>query len=100
MLLLNPFREFVYWYLNSIFPDAKNDFIGKKRELEEIKIDIKAFEFLKKKATYYAEKGDFTGRLACKYHNTMAFIRNLYDLEIDEFVQNCSERISVAEDAE
>lgn len=71
VLLLMPLLKLRIWYGDEIdqpyldwdAPDFPND--------------LRAFHFLRSKTREFCDDGDFSGRVAVKYHSTMAFLREI-----------------------
>ena len=48
--------------------------------------EIRALQFLSQKAGNFARRGDFSGKIAVKYHATIAFLKDVLGEEVYEWV--------------
>lgn len=80
VLLLNPFLKLRGWYIDDQVEKIPVPYL--KWDAPEFPNEIRAFHFLKETSESFAEKGDFTGKVASKYHNTMTFLRHVFGEEL------------------
>lgn len=84
VLLLNPFLRLRGWCLH--------DRSSLELDLPNFYDEILAFKFLHETANAFAEAGDFTGRVASKYHATIRFLRHVFGEDFYSWVCEISER--------
>jgi len=83
ILLLNPFIKIKNWYVYDLIGEIDVPYCEWDRP--DFPNEILAFKFLHDKGNLYAEKGDFTGRVAGKYHATNGFLKKMFGSEIYEW---------------
>jgi len=89
VLLLNPFVKMRGWHMYDLIGEINVPYLEWDRP--EFPNEIRAFAFLKAMAEQYSKSGDFTGRVASKYHATSAFIEQLFGPELYEWACKISE---------
>lgn len=80
VLLLNPFLKMRGWHLHDLIGEI--DCPYEEWDAPDFPNEIAAFRFLIEKADGYARQGDFTGKVASKYHVTQAFIAEIFGSEL------------------
>jgi hypothetical protein len=80
VLLLNPFIKMRGWHIQDLMGEIDVPYM--EWDQPEFPNEIRAFRFLKSQSEIYSEKGDFTGRIAGKYHATNAFLKQLFGPEL------------------
>jgi hypothetical protein len=80
VLLLNPFIKMRGWYPNDIIGEVDAPYM--EWDMPDFPNEILAFKFLREQADGFIERGDFTGRVAAKYHLTSTFLKNIFGDEL------------------
>lgn len=80
VLLLNPFIKLRSWHHYIAFDEVKKPY--SLWDAPEFPNDIRGFKFLRETAKAYAEKNDFTGHVAIKYHTTICFLEAILGREL------------------
>ena len=83
VLLLNPFMMLRGCYDDDHMGEIKMPYL--EWNAPEFKNDILGFKFLRDQATAYASAGDFSGKVAVKYHTTIAFLKQVLGAELYEW---------------
>ena len=91
VLLLNPFIKLHGWYESDIKGEVSKPYLN--WDAPEFPNDIVGFKYLRDMAAGYANKGDFSGKVATKYHCTIAFLRDILGPEIFEWGIKISEEV-------
>ncbi len=94
VLLLNPFIKLRGWYLDDLIGEI--DCPYEEWDRPDFPNEILAFRFLSDEAKKFAEAGDFTGKVASKYHVTQAFLSQVFGPELFAWANkistnNCAE---------
>ena len=92
VLLLNPFIKITGWHIHDLIGDLDVPYL--EWDQPEFPNEIKAFAFLRDMAEQHSKIGDFTGRVASKYHATDAFLKQVFGPELYDWA--C--KISKADD--
>lgn len=80
VLLLNPFIKMRGWHLHDLIGEI--DCPYEEWDAPDFPNEIAAFRFLKNEADAFSRRGDFTGKVASKYHATQAFIAQVFGTEL------------------
>lgn len=80
VLLLNPFIKLAGWYPYDLIGEI--DCPYEDWDPPDFPSEILAFRFLRDTAKAFAEAGDFTGKVASKYHVTQAFLSQVFGPEL------------------
>ena len=80
VLLLNPFIKIRGWHLHDLIGEI--DCPYEEWDAPDFPNEIAAFRFLREKAGDFARQGDFTGKVASKYHATQAFIAEVFGSDL------------------
>jgi hypothetical protein len=83
VLLLNPFIKLCGWHSHDLIGEIDRPYL--EWDAPEFPKDILAFKFLREQAAAYARVGDFSGKVAIKYHTTIAFLKEVLGDEIYEW---------------
>lgn len=83
VLLLNPFIKMKGWYLDDLIGEINVPYYEWDRP--DFLNELLAFKFLRKKGDAYAKAGDFTGKVAGKYHATNGFLKQVFGPELYEW---------------
>ena len=89
VLLLNPFRTLCEWHIDDLLGEIDAPYMD--WNAPEFPNDILGFKFLRDKAAAYAADGDFSGKVAIKYHSTIAFLKKVLGEELYEWGTRISE---------
>lgn len=90
IILLNPFIKLSSSYISDLLGEIDTPYL--EWNAPEFPNDILGFKFIHDKAMGYAEKGDFTSRVAGKYFSTIAFLKDVLGTEQYEWavkICNC-----------
>lgn len=74
-LMLNPLVKLRGWYESDLIGEIDKPYL--QWNAPEFPNDILAFKFLRDQASIYANRGDFSGKEAIKYHATIAFLKQV-----------------------
>ena len=91
VLLLNPFIKLHGWYEYDMIGEVSKPYLN--WDAPEFPNDILGFKYLRDMAAGYANNGDFSGKVATKYHCTIAFLRDILGYEIFEWGIKISEEV-------
>lgn len=80
VLFLNPLIKLRSWYLSSLVGEVEKPY--REWDAPEFPNDILAFRFLRNQAKAFSDKGDFTSKVAMKYHSTIEFLHKVLGPEI------------------
>ncbi|MGB2880792.1 hypothetical protein [Candidatus Aalborgicola defluviihabitans] len=80
VLLLNPFIKMRGWHMDDLIGEINAPYL--EWDAPEFPNEIKAFKFIKDQCETYAIQGDFTGRVAGKYHATDSFLKQVFGSEL------------------
>lgn len=80
MLLLNPFVKMRGWYPHDLIGEVDQPY--EEWDSPEFPNEILAFRFLSDTTKAFSKAGDFTGKVASKYHVTMAFLSQVFGAEL------------------
>lgn len=80
VLLLNPFIKLRSWHVHDLIGEI--DCPYEEWDRPDFPNEILAFRFLRDTAKAFAEAGDFTGKVASKYHVTQAFLSQVFGPEL------------------
>ena len=80
VLLLNPFIKLRGWYLDDLIGGINYPY--EEWDQPDFPNEILAFAFLRDEAKKFAEAGDFTSKVASKYHVTQAFLSQVFGPEL------------------
>jgi hypothetical protein len=83
VLLLNPFIKLRGWHIHDIIGEIDTPYM--EWNSPEFPNDILGFKFLRDRAEAYAAVGEFSGKIATKYHSTIAFLRQVLGEELYEW---------------
>lgn len=75
VLLLNPLLKLRSWHSSHLAGEITEPFM--EWDAPEFPNDILALKFIKKTSEKYILDGDFTSRIATKYHSTLQFLKNV-----------------------
>ena len=89
VLLLNPFIKLRSWYLDDLIGEVDTPYL--EWDQPDFPNEIHAFKFLRGKGEFYASSGDFTGRVASKYHATNAFLKQIFGPDLYAWACKISE---------
>jgi hypothetical protein len=89
VLLLNPFIKLRSWHMHDLMGEVGKPYM--EWGAPEFPNDILGFKFLRDKAAYYSTDGDFSGKIAIKYHATIAFLKQILGEELYEWGTRISE---------
>jgi hypothetical protein len=79
VLLLNPLIKLRAWHPNAVIGEVSKPY--RDWNSPEFPNDIRALTFLQRQADAFALRGDFTGKVAAKYHATTGFLRRVLGQE-------------------
>lgn len=88
MLLLNPFVKLRGWYSHDLIGEIDHPY--EEWDPPEFPNELLAFRFLSDTAKNFANAGDFTGRVASKYHVTMAFLSQVFGADLYTWAEKIS----------
>jgi hypothetical protein len=94
VILLNPFIKLSSWFISDLLGEIDTPYL--EWDAPEFPNDILGFKFIHDKAKGYADKGDFTSRVAGKYFSTIAFLKDVMGTEQYEWamkISNCDEKL-------
>lgn len=80
VLLLNPFIKLRGWYERDLIGEINCPY--EEWDAPDFPNEILAFRFLRDTAKAFGEAGDFTSRVASKYHVTQAFLSQMFGPEL------------------
>lgn len=83
VLLLNPFVKLRSWYEDDLIGEISTPYLG--WDAPEFPNDILGFKFLRDRAADYVKNGDFSSKIALKYHGTLAFLKQVLGDDIYEW---------------
>lgn len=89
VLLLNPFIKLRGWHMYDLIGEIDAPYM--QWNVPEFPNDILGFKFLRDQAAAYAAVGDFSGKVAIKYHSTIAFLKQVFGEELYEWGTRISE---------
>jgi len=89
VLMLNPFLKLRGWFGEDRIGEIEGPYM--EWDDPEFPNDILAFKFLRDQAASYSERGDFSGKVAVKYHATIAFLKEILGVEMYEWGVRISE---------
>jgi hypothetical protein len=89
VLLLNPFIKLRGWYSEDLIGEIDAPYMEWDRP--DFPNEILAFKFLREQAERFNEGGDFTGRVATKYHTTNAFLKKIFGPDLHDWACKISE---------
>ena len=89
VLLLNPFIKLRGAYSEDLIGEIDKPYL--EWDAPEFPNDILGFRFLHEQAAAYAKVGDFSGKVAVKYHATIAFLKEVLGNEIYQWGMKISE---------
>jgi hypothetical protein len=89
ILLLNPFIKLRAWHDLDLIGEVDKPYL--QWDAPEFPNDILGFKFLREQAAYYASNGDFSGRVAIKYHATVAFLKQVLGDDVYEWATRIGE---------
>lgn len=93
-LLLNPFIKLRGGYADDLVGEIDRPYM--EWDAPEFPNDILGFKFLRDKAEEYANRGDYSGKEAAKYHSTIAFLKDVLGKEIYEWGEKLANDASKA----
>lgn len=88
ILLLNPFIKLRAWYPSVLIGEVDRPY--KNWGAPEFPNDLMALAFIDGEAKKYADAGDFTGKVAAKYHATVAVLRRVMGREMYDWALSAS----------
>jgi hypothetical protein len=96
VLLLNPFIKLRGWHLHDLIGEINCPY--EEWDPPDFPNEIQAFRYLRDMANTYAMAGDFTSKVASKYHVTQAFLSQVFGPELYAWANkisttNCCETI-------
>ncbi len=91
VLLLNPFIKLRGWHIHDLIGEI--DVPYSQWDQPDFPNEIKAFKFLRDKVGLYSSNGDFTGRVASKYHATNAFLKQVFGPELYSWACKISDEV-------
>ena len=92
-LMLMPFIKLATWHQMDLIGEVDKPYLD--WDAPDFPNDIKGFAFLRKTACSYAKKGDFSSRVAVKYHATMAFLEQAMGEELFSWASRiCDDELS------
>jgi hypothetical protein len=80
VLLLNPFIKLPAWHVHDLIGEINCPY--QDWDPPDFPSEILAFRFLRDTAKGFSEAGDFTGKVASKYHVTQAFLSQVFGPEL------------------
>lgn len=89
VLLLNPFIKLRGWYIPDLLGEIDTPYL--QWDAPEFPNEILGFKFLRDQAAAYAASGEFSGRIAIKYHSTIAFLKQVFGEELYDWCTRISE---------
>ncbi|MDO8289205.1 MAG: hypothetical protein Q7T44_08310 [Parvibaculum sp.] len=89
VLLLNPFIKLRGWHPEDLIGEIDAPYMEWDRP--DFPNEILAFKFLREQADLFAERRDFTGRVAAKYHNTNALLKKMFGPDLYAWACKISE---------
>lgn len=89
VLLLNPFGQISSLHFDYLAGEITTPYM--EWNVPMFPNDILGFKFLREEADYYFKKGDFSGKIAAKYHATITFLKQILGTEIYEWGIKISE---------
>ncbi len=90
VLLLNPFIKLRGWHIMDLIGEIDKPYMD--WDPPEFPNDILGFHFLLDTADTYAKSGNFSGRVAVKYHATIAFLKEVMGEEMFEWAKKISNK--------
>lgn len=91
VLLLNPFIKLRAWYIHDLIGEIGGRY--EEWDAPDFPNEIRAFKFLSDMSQGYAEKGDFTSRVASKYHATTAFLTQVFGKDLYEWASKIAQTL-------
>jgi hypothetical protein len=79
VLLLNPFLKVRCWYPLALVGEVGEPYL--KWNEPEFLNELRALKYLVAEAGKYSNAGDFTSKVACKYHSTVKFCEHILGRE-------------------
>jgi hypothetical protein len=79
MLLLNPFTKLNGYHVDDLLGQIEKPYI--EWDVPGFPNDIAAFRFLHDESQRFIDANDFAGRVASKYHATVAFLKSVFGEE-------------------
>jgi hypothetical protein len=84
ILLLNPFKNlYDWWYIHNFVEEI--DYPYMEWDAPDFPNNIRGFMFLYNKVVEYKSNGDFSSKIAIKYHSTIAFLNQIIGENICEW---------------
>lgn len=83
VLLLNPFIKLRGWHLYDLIGEIDKPYM--EWDAPEFPNDILGFKFLRDQAAAFGAAGDFSSKVAIKYHSTIAFLKEVLGEELYEW---------------
>jgi hypothetical protein len=83
VLLLNPFRNLYDWYIYDIIGEIYCPYM--ELDVPDFPNSIRGFMFLYNKVDEYKANGDFSSKVAMKYHSTITFLNQILGEDICEW---------------
>ncbi len=83
VLLLNPFIKMRGWHEMDLIGEILAPYT--EWDKPDFPNEIRALQFLRQKAGGFARQGDFSGKIAVKYHATIAFLKDVLGEEVYEW---------------
>jgi hypothetical protein len=90
VLLLNPFRKLISAYDSLLACDFNEDEM-RKNDCDFLN-ELMGFKFLHDRSEYYLKQGDFSSKVAGKYHSTVAFLKRLLGDRLYEWIYSMAMR--------
>ncbi len=85
ILMLMPFIKLRSWYVQALTGELQKPYL--KWDQPDFPNELKAFDFLRKTSRHFIANGDFSGKVATKYHSTLAFLEDIMGREFFAWVQ-------------
>lgn len=85
VLLLNPLERVTGWYDLWLVGDIDRHYT--EWDAPDFPNGVQALRFLLKQSELFESRGDYTGRVARKYHLTLLFLRNILGEELFDWVK-------------
>jgi hypothetical protein len=92
VLMLNPFIKMRGWYMHDLIGEI--DCPYEEWDPPDFPNEIRAFRFLRERAQFFADQGDFTSKVASKYHVTQAFLSRVFGPELFAWANKISNALS------
>lgn len=89
VLLLNPFIKLRGWHIHDLIGEIDRPYL--EWDQPDFPNEILAFKFLREQADFFTRSGDFTGRVASKYHATDAFLKQVFGPDLFAWACKISE---------